>query len=310
MAGYKKNRHMEINEGMEDLNHNFEEKNLDYKSPHALIWAQLKKHKLAMVSFVVFSVMTIACMSAPLMAPYEVDAINLGSIRMPPSWDHWMGTDDLGRDLYSRILYGGRMSILIGIMSAIFGTGLGAIVGAISGFYGGWTDNVLMRFTDIAYAIPRLPLLIVLSAYSQAAVFSMVLIIGLLSWMATARVVRSQVLSIKEMEYVEAARSIGAKNIKIITRHILPNAVGPIIVGATLAVGNAIIIESSLSFLGLGVQPPTPTWGNLLMDSQATMATKPWLTIFPGLAILMIVLSINFIGDGLNDALDPTLRSD
>ncbi len=301
---------MKINKGIEDLEQKFDEDKFEFKSPRAMMWAQLKRHKLAIISFVIFTVMTITCMVAPLIAPYEVDAINLGSIRLAPSWDHWMGTDDLGRDLYSRILYGGRMSILIGIMSAVFGTGLGAFVGAVSGFYGGWADNVLMRFTDIAYAIPKLPLLIVLSAYSQAAVFSMVLIIGLLSWMATARVVRSQVLSLKEMEYVEAARSIGATNLKMITRHILPNAVGPIIVGATLAAGNAIIIESSLSFLGLGVQPPTPTWGNLLMDSQATMASKPWLTIFPGLAILMIVLSINFIGDGLNDALDPTLRSD
>jgi peptide/nickel transport system permease protein len=300
---------MKIKKNIGDLDFNFDEEKLDYKSPGALMWIQLKKHKLAMISFVVFTLMTIVCMAAPLIAPYEVDAINLGSIRLAPSWDHWMGTDDLGRDLYSRILYGGRMSILIGIMSAIFGTGLGALVGAIAGFYGSWLDNVLMRFTDTAYSIPRLPLLIVLSAYSQAAVLSMVLIIGLLSWMATARIVRSQVLSIKEMEYVEAARSIGASNLKMITRHILPNAVGPIIVGATLAVGNAIIIESSLSFLGLGVQPPTPTWGNLLMDSQATMASKPWLTIFPGLAILLIVLSINFIGDGLNDSLDPTLRS-
>lgn len=290
-----------------DYDHN--EKMLDYKSPGQLLWIQLKKHKLAIVSFVLFLLMTAVCMMAPLLAPYEVDAINLGKIRLAPSWDHWMGTDDLGRDLLTRTLYGGRVSILIGILSAILGTGFGALIGAVSGFYGKWIDNVLMRFTDIAYAIPKLPLLIVLSAFTQSAIPSMILIIALLSWMATARVVRSQVLSIKEMEYVEAARSIGATNLNLIIRHIIPNAVGPIIVGATLAVGNAIIIESSLSFLGLGVQPPTPTWGNLLMDSQATMVSQPWLTIFPGLAILLIVLSINFIGDGLNDALDPTLRS-
>ncbi len=290
-----------------DYDHN--EEMLDYKSPGQLLWTQLKKHKLAIISCVVFFLMTTVCMLAPLLAPYEVDAINLGKIRLSPSWDHWMGTDDLGRDLLTRTLYGGRVSILIGILSAILGTGFGALIGAVSGFYGKWIDNVLMRFTDIAYAIPKLPLLIVLSAFTQSAIPSMILIIALLSWMATARVVRSQVLSIKEMEYVEAARSIGATNLNLIIRHIIPNAVGPIIVGATLAVGNAIIIESSLSFLGLGVQPPTPTWGNLLMDSQATMVSQPWLTIFPGLAILLIVLSINFIGDGLNDALDPTLRS-
>jgi peptide/nickel transport system permease protein len=164
--------------------------------------------------------------------------------------------------------------------------------------------------TDVVYSIPTLPLLIVLSSYSQAVVSSMALIIGLLSWMPTARVVRGEVLAIKERAYVEAARSLGGGNLRIIFRHILPNAMGPIVVGATLAVGNAIILESSLSFLGLGVQPPIPTWGNMLMDAQSTMATKPWLTIFPGLAILLVVLSVNFIGDGLQDALDPTARQD
>lgn len=288
------------------MDHEHTERNT---SPLALMWVRLRRHKLALVSFVVFVVMTVVCATAPLIAPYDAEAIDLGSIRLPPSWDHWMGTDNLGRDLYTRVLYGGRISILIGVLSALIGTGVGSLVGATSGFYGGWVDNVLMRFTDTAYSIPTLPLLIVLSAYAQAAVPAMILIIGLLSWMATARVVRAQVLSIKEMDYVEAARSMGATNLRLITRHIVPNVIGPIIVGVTLAVGNAIIIESSLSFLGLGVQPPTPTWGNMLMDAQATMATRPWLTIFPGMAILLIVLSVNFIGDGLQDALDPKGRA-
>jgi peptide/nickel transport system permease protein len=252
--------------------------------------------------------MILACALAPLLAPFEFDAIDLGAIREAPSSRHWMGTDDLGRDLFTRVLYGGRVSILIGVLSALIGTGLGSVVGSLAGYYGGRTDNVLMRLTDIAYSIPTLPLLIVLASYTQAAAGSMALIIGLLSWMGTARVVRGEVLTIKETAYVEAARSLGATNGRIILRHVLPNAVGPIVVGATLAVGNAIILESSLSFLGLGVQPPTPTWGNMLMDAQATMATKPWLTIFPGLAILLVVLSVNFIGDGLQDAVDPTGR--
>jgi peptide/nickel transport system permease protein len=197
------------------------------------------------------------------------------------------------------------VSLLIGVLAALVATGLGSLVGSVAGYRGGRIDDLLMRCTDVAYAIPTLPLLIVLSSYAGAAISSMALIIGLLSWMATARVVRGQVLSIREMPYVEAARSIGATGRRIILRHVLPNAMSPIVVGATLAVGNAIILESSLSFLGLGVQPPTPTWGNMLQDAQATMATKPWLTIFPGLAILLVVLSINFIGDGLRDALDP-----
>ena len=269
----------------------------------------MRRHRLAMVSLVIISLMTVVCLSAPLIAPYEYDAINLGSIREAPTLEHWMGTDDLGRDLLTRVLFGGRVSILIGMLAAVFGTVVGATIGMTAGFYGGRTDSALMRMTDVAYSIPTLPLLIVLSSYSQATGVTMALIIGLLSWMATARVVRSEVLSLREMPFVEAARSIGASNLRIMTRQILPNALGPIVVGATLAVGYAIILESSLSFLGLGVQPPTPTWGNLLMDAQSTMATKPWLTIFPGAAILLVVLSVNFIGDGLQDALDPAGRA-
>lgn len=272
------------------------------------IWPQLRRHRLAVASLIIISIMALVCFAAPLIAPYEFDAIDLDNIRQPPSPAHWMGTDDLGRDLFSRVLFGGRISILIGVLAALFGTAMGTLVGAVAGFYGGRIDNFLMRITDVTYSIPTLPLLIILSSYTQATGTSMALIIGLLSWMATARVVRGEVLSIKQMLYVEAARSLGASNLRIITRQVLPNALGPIVVGATLAVGYAIILESSLSFLGLGVQPPVPTWGNLLMDAQSTMATKPWLTIFPGIAILLVVLSVNFIGDGLQDALDPSGR--
>jgi len=268
-------------------------------------WSQLRRHRLAVISIAVVSLMTIACFAAPIIAPYEFDAIDLANIRQAPSLAHPMGTDDLGRDLLTRVLYGGRVSIMIGIVAALFGTTVGTLFGAIGGYFGGRIDNVLMRVTDIAYSIPTLPLLIVLSSYTQASGWSMALIIGLLSWMATARVVRGEVLSIRQMLYVDAARSLGASNLRIIGQQVLPNALGPIVVSATLAVGYAIIIESSLSFLGLGVQPPTPTWGNLLMDAQSTMATKPWLTIFPGIAILLVVLAVNFIGDGLQDALDP-----
>lgn len=273
-----------------------------------VVWRRLKRHRLAMASIAVVALLAVACAAAPVLAPYPFDRIDLDAIRQAPSLGHWMGTDDLGRDLFTRILYGGQVSILIGVLAAVVGTGLGTLVGALSGYFGGWLDNVLMRITDVAYSIPVLPLLIVLSSYAQGAVGSMAVIIGALSWMATARVVRGEVLAIRETAYVEAARSLGASNARILLRHVLPNTLGPIVVGATLAVGNAIVVESSLSFLGLGVQPPTPTWGNMLMDAQSTMATKPWLTIFPGLAILLIVLAVNFIGDGLQDALDPTER--
>ncbi len=275
----------------------------------ANIWRGLRKHRIALLSLVILVGMIAACFAAPLVAPYAFDAIDLASLRHSPTFTHWMGTDELGRDVWTRMLYGGRVSILIGLLAALVGTGLGTLIGSVAGFYGRWVDNALMRVTDVAYAIPTLPLLILLSSYSGAAVFSMVVIIGGLSWMATARVVRSEVLSIKEMAYVVAARGMGATNWTLVVRHIIPNAMGPLLVGATLGVGNAIMIESSLSFLGLGVQPPTPTWGNMLMDSQATMASKPWLTIFPGLAILVVVLAINFLGDGLRDALDPRATS-
>lgn len=270
-----------------------------------LIWSRLRKHKLAVISIGVVTLMGAACLAAPLLAPYDFDEIDLSNIRAAPSAGHLMGTDGLGRDLLTRILFGGRISILIGLFAAIIGTGFGSFVGSLAGYYGGKIDNLLMRFTDVVYAIPTLPLLIVLASYTAAGAVSMALAIGGLSWMTTARVVRGEVLSIREMEYVQAARSLGATHTRIITRHILPNALGPIVVGVTLAVGNAIIMESSLSFLGLGVQPPTPTWGNMLMDAQSTMSSQPWLSIFPGVAILLVVLAVNFIGDGLQDALDP-----
>ena len=277
-------------------------------SQRQLAWEQFKRHKVALIAIVIFTIMTVLCFLAPAIAPYEFDEIDLKNRKSPPTIEHWMGTDDLGRDMYTRILFGGRISITIGIFSAVVGILTGVLIGTLAGFYGGTIDNGLMRFTDICYSIPTLPLLIVLSSYTNSAVPIMVLVIGFLSWMATARVVRASVLSIKEKEFIEAAVGIGAKKSRLIVRHILPNIAGPIIVGATLGVGNAIIIESSLSFLGLGVQPPTPTWGNMLQASQSTMATEPWLTIFPGMAILIIVLCVNFIGDGLHDALDPTLR--
>jgi peptide/nickel transport system permease protein len=270
-----------------------------------LVWRRLKRHRLAVTSMIVVATISLLCLAAPLLAPFEFDQIDLTSIRQPPSLAHWLGTDALGRDLLTRILFGGRVSILIGLIAAVIGTGFGATVGAVAGYYGGRIDGALMRMTDVVYSIPTLPLLIVLASYTQAGATSMAVTIGVLSWMATARVVRGEVLTIRETEYVEAARSLGATNGRIIMWHVLPNAMGPIVVGATLAVGNAIILESSLSFLGLGVQPPTPTWGNMLMDAQATMSAQPWLSIFPGAAILTVVLAVNFLGDGLQDALDP-----
>jgi len=279
------------------------------RSQKQLFWRQFRKHKLALIAAVVLLVLIAMVMLAPWIAPYEFDAIDPLHGRQPPSPQHWLGTDDLGRDLYTRLLFGGRISMAIGIFSALVGTGVGTLMGSIAGYYGKTLDNVIMRATDVAFSIPSLPLLIILSAYAKSAVPIMILIIGLLSWMSTARIVRATVLSVRERDFTMAARAIGVRDTRIILRHILPNALAPIIVGATLGVGGAIIAESSLSFLGLGVQIPTPSWGNMLQDAQTTMSSKPWLTIFPGMAILITVLGINFLGDGLRDALDPALRS-
>lgn len=280
------------------------------RTPWQIAWSKFSRRKVSIIAGVVLFVLVAACMAAPWVAPYAFDAIDLRNTRQPPTAQHIMGTDDLGRDLFTRMLYGGRISLTVGIFAALVSTALGAIAGAVSGFYGGRVDNYIMRLTDVAIAIPSLPLLIVISSYTRASVLVIIAIIGLLSWMTTARVVRGSVHSVKRQDYVVAARMMGCNDVTIIFRHIIPNVMGPIIVGATLGVGGAIIVESSLSFLGLGILPPIPTWGNMLMDAQSTMASKPWLTIFPGLAILVTVLCINFLGEGLHDALDPTVRAE
>ena len=255
-------------------------------SQKELFWRQFRRHKLALAASAVLLALAAMVLLASWIAPYPFDAIDPTQFRKPPSPAHIMGTDDIGRDLFTRLLYGGQISLAIGLFSALVGSSVGTLMGSLAGYYGRAIDNFIMRVTDVAFSIPSLPLLIILSSYAKSAIPIMILVIGLLSWMSTARIVRA-----------------------ILLRHILPNALAPIIVGATLGVGGAIIAESSLSFLGLGVQVPTPSWGNMLQDSQSTMSSRPWLTIFPGMAILITVLSINFLGDGLRDALDPTLRS-
>src|SRR2546426_6821930 len=260
-------------------------------SQKQLFWRQFRRHKLALASAAVLLALAALVLLAPWIAPYPFDAIDPTQFRKPPSPAHIMGSDDIGRDLFTRLLYGGQISLAIGIFSAMVGSGVGTLMGSLAGYYGKALDNLIMRVTDVAFSIPSLPLLIILSAYAKSAIPVMILVIGLLSWMSTARIVRATVLSIRERDFTLAARAVGAPDVRIIARHILPNALAPIIVGATLGVGGAIIAESSLSFLGLGVQVPTPSWGNMLQDSQSTMASRPWLTIFPGMAILVTVLA-------------------
>ena len=282
-----------------------------------LVWRSYRRHKPAMIGTTIILIFALAAIFAPYISPWDPKKTNLDAMLQPPSAEHIMGTDELGRDLLTRILYGGRVSLSIGVMAMALAVVVGAIVGGVAGFYGGWVDNVLMRFTDMMLAFPSLFILIILSLALRdipiealrgtafASVFSIVLVIAVLAWMRVARLVRASFLSLKEKEFIEAARSSGVPNWRIMVRHLLPNAMSPIIVAATFRVATSIITESGLSYLGFGVQPPTPTWGNMLKNAQDQMTRAPWTAIFPGLMIFIAVIAINFIGDGLRDALDP-----
>lgn len=286
---------------------------LESKTMMGEIWNRFCRHPGAVGGSILFVILIVVVLLAPL-SPYDPTKSELRSRLQPPSAKHPMGTDPLGRDLATRVLYGGRISLLVGVAVVGIVLLIGVPLGAIAGYFGGWIDNVLMRITDAALTLPALLVLILLSAIlreieipllKRNSVLTIALVIGLLSWMTTARLVRASFLSIREKDFVMGARSIGASDFRIIVKHILPNAAGPIIVEATLEMGYAIMQESGLSFLGMGVQPPTPSWGNLLSNAQAHLAPHPWLAIFPGLMIFLAIISVNYIGDGLRDALDP-----
>ena len=279
-----------------------------------ITWQQFKRHRPALIGAAAISILALTAVFAPVVSPYDPEKFDLNIRVQPPSTAHIMGTDELGRDLFTRILYGGRISLTIGVLAMALAVSVGTLVGALAGFYGGWIDSSLMRVTDVFLAFPRLFVLILVTTvlrqlnlpWLRASDWPPIAaVIGLLSWMSIARLVRAEYLSIKEKEFIEAARGVGADDARIIFRHILPNAASPLIVAATLGVAASIITESGLSYLGFGVQPPTPTWGNLLQNAQAQMTYAPWTAIFPGLMIFMAVIAINYIGDGLRDALDP-----
>jgi peptide/nickel transport system permease protein len=274
-----------------------------------MFWRRFKRHKLALISVIVLVLLYLIAIFGPMLSPYSFDKIDYTGAQ-PPSIQHPLGTDELGRDEMTRIMYGGRISLMVGIVVAILSAGIGTIVGMIAGFYGGRVDNILMRFTDMMLALPLLPLLmvagLVVAQLKIDSMWAIVVILGVLEWMAVARLVRSSFLALREKEFVEAARAMGASDWRIITKHLLPNSIAPIVVNTTLVVGAAIIVESVLSFLGFGIQPPTPSWGNMLSDARSTMVLYPWLMWSPGIAIVLTVLSVNFLGDGLRDALDPT----
>jgi peptide/nickel transport system permease protein len=283
------------------------------------VWKRFRRHRLALVGAIVITLVTIVAFSAKILAPADpnfIDQANWSGYPLAPGVAHHiLGTDENGRDLLSRLMYGGQISLTVAFFAVLMELSIGTVIGAVSGYYGGWIDYVLMRLTDVFLSIPLLPLLLVLTAIVAASSNKaalgfgvIVVIIGGTSWPAVARLVRASFLSLREKEFCEAARALGNRDGRIIFRHLLPNAVAPIIVQGTLEVANVIILESTLSFLGFGIQPPTASWGNMLANAESNMAIAPWVAIFPGLCILVTVLAINYLGDGLRDALDPNMK--
>lgn len=277
------------------------------------VWKRFRKHPGAIFGFIVISILIALTLLAPL-SPYDPEASNITARYEPPSLSHPMGTDALGRDMFTRALFGGRISLTVGLFVVIISVLIGVPTGALAGYYGGKLDNILMRVTDAFLSLPSFLVLILLSAilreveiplFERNNVLTISLVIGVFSWTTFARLVRASFLTLREADFVAASRSLGGSDLRVIVRHILPNSIGPIIVEATLEFGYAIIEESGLSFLGFGIQPPTPSWGNLLSNAQEHFTKYPWLAIFPGLMIFLSIISINYIGDGLRDAFDP-----
>jgi peptide/nickel transport system permease protein len=289
-----------------------------------IIWNRFRKHKLAVVSMILLIIIILACVFAPLVAPYDPVVSQKdenGAIikNAPPSAQFWMGTDAIGRDVFSRLLYAGRISLLIAFVVTICAESAGAFIGAISGYFGGRVDDMIQRTVEFLLTLPLLPLLLAFSAllrgvqisflppeWSSAFIIAVILIV--FGWMGSSRLMRGMVLSLRNQEFTEAARAMGMGSFGIIIRHMIPNALAPIIVSATLSLGGVIIYESALSFLGFGIQPPIPTWGNMLAEYQSDMWTQPAKVFYPGLAIFVVNLAFNYMGDGLRDALDPRLK--
>jgi len=251
----------------------------------------------------IVAALVVLAVAAPWLATHAVDVVNLPEALQAPSAAHWMGTDSLGRDLYSRLVFGARISLLVGVGAVGVAVLVGVLVGLLAGWFGGWVDAVLMRVVDIMLCFPTFFLLLAIVAMVGQSVLNIILIIGLTGWMGVARLVRAEALSLKEREFIQAARILGAGSWRIMWRHLLPNALSPVLVSTTLGIGSAILVESGLSFLGLGVQPPTPSWGNLLIDAKGTLGVAWWQTVYPGMAILVTVLGFNLLGEGLRERL-------
>jgi len=272
-----------------------------------IIGKRFSKNRLSVIGAVTVLLLITISLLAPFIAPYDPTAIDVRHTLSPPSKTHLLGTDELGRDLLSRIIWGSRVSLKVGFVAVGIAIVIGIVIGAIAGFYGGKVDAILMRFVDIMLAFPTFFLILAVIAILEPNIFTIMAVIGITSWMEVARLVRAEFLSLKERDFVGAARAVGVSDTRLIFRHILPNALSPVFVAATFGVAGAILIESGLSFLGLGVQPPDPSWGNILTAGKDNIEIAWWLSLYPGLAILITVLSYNLVGEGLRDALDPRL---
>jgi peptide/nickel transport system permease protein len=269
---------------------------------------RLAKNKLAMAGLFVVLVLFTVAIFAPYLAPYPPDRIDTTHILSPPNWTHLLGTDILGRDVLSRILFGSRVSLSVGFVAVGISTLIGVLLGAVSGYYGGVVDRVIMRFVDIMLCFPSFFLILAVIAFIGSSIWNIMAVIGLTSWMGVTRLVRAEFLTIRERDFVQAAISQGAGDARIIFLHILPNAMAPVLVAATLGVAAAVLVESGLSFLGIGVQPPDPSWGNMLTEGKDNIEIAWWLSMYPGLAILITVMGYNLLGEGIRDTLDPRLR--
>lgn len=252
--------------------------------------------------------MSLAALLAPWIAPHDPNAIHVDKLLQTPSMAHWLGTDALGRDVLSRLLYGARVSLWVGFVSVGLSTAIGLALGLTAGYFGRWVDEVVMRGVDVMLCFPSFFLILAVIAFLEPSLTNIMVVIGLTSWMGVARLVRAETLSLRGRDFVLAARVAGAGPVRIMARHILPNALAPVLVSATLGIAGAILVESSLSFLGLGVQPPDASWGNMLLDGKEVLEVAPWLSVFPGLAILFTVLGYNLLGESLRDLLDPRLK--
>jgi peptide/nickel transport system permease protein len=280
------------------------------QGPWQLAGRRFLRHRVGVISLITLLCIVGLVVLGPIFFISEDDAFRPDptAINQPPSLEHWFGTDEVGRDIFARIVYGGRVSLLVGILAMMVSMTAGIIFGALSGYFGGAVDGVIMRFTDVMLSIPGIFLIIALTVFLGSSIRTIVLAIGFLNWMAVSRVVRSMFLTLKEQDFVTAAHCLGVKDSRIMVRHILPNAMAPVVVAATLTVGAAILIETAVSYLGLGIQPPTPSWGNMLKNAQVLIWTAPWVAVFPGMMIFFTTLCINFMGDALRDALDPRMQ--